>query len=262
MSDDRIRQELREFLADRLEWPTYREFQRAGLKTLRDSITRAGGASRWAEELGVQYVRHPPGYAPVWTEERIRSELAEYLAGQSAWPSRKQFERDGRTKLRNAINRTGGGDRWAAEFGLSRRNRLTGIRRAWTPAVIEDELRRLIGDRKMWPSRPEFEQAGLASLLNAVYRHEGPAYWAERVGVEYRPLKSSERRRVWTEERIRHDLERFCAGRTQWPTEREFAASGQRALYRAASQHGGIAYWAGQLALPRRRHLVDDRTDA
>jgi len=53
-SDERIRDELHRFLADRFEWPTYREFQRNGFRQLRDAVTRAGGAERWARELGVR----------------------------------------------------------------------------------------------------------------------------------------------------------------------------------------------------------------
>jgi hypothetical protein len=62
----RIERELRPFLEDREEWPTYREFQRAGLKPLRDAITHEGGAARWAKKMGVRHMRHPPGYAPIW----------------------------------------------------------------------------------------------------------------------------------------------------------------------------------------------------
>jgi hypothetical protein len=76
-TEARIREELRRFLKGRTVWPTYRDFQRAGLKALRDNVTRHGGAERWAKEMGVRYVRHRPGYAPVWTEERIRGELCE-----------------------------------------------------------------------------------------------------------------------------------------------------------------------------------------
>lgn len=48
---DRIREDLRRFLAGRVEWPTYRELERGGRRGLRDAITRFGGAERWAKEL-------------------------------------------------------------------------------------------------------------------------------------------------------------------------------------------------------------------
>jgi hypothetical protein len=124
-----------------------------GTQSLHDNVTRRGGPRRWAADLGIHYVEHRPGYAPRWTEDRIREELPDYLAGRQLWPACEQFERDGRKLLRDAINRTGGSDRWAAEFRLPPPNRLSGIRRAWTPEIVEAQLRRLIGGRKEWPSR-------------------------------------------------------------------------------------------------------------
>jgi hypothetical protein len=251
-TDERIRDELHRFLADRFEWPTYREFQRSGFRRLRDAVTQAGGAERWARDLGVRFVRHPPGYPPVWTDERIYRDLQSYLKGRSVWPSREEFERDGLTALRNAVNRTGGPDRWGSEFGLPRQNRLSGMRRGWTTELIEAELTELIGDSPMWPTRREFDEAGLAGLLSAIYAREGPDYWAKRLNVQ-RHRGDSRRPRHWTRERIRQELEYFCAGRDVWPTEREFLEAGLGSLYRAASRSGGIPHWADLLGLQRRR---------
>ena len=224
-----------------------------GAEGLRDAVTRNGGTRRWARIMGVRHVTHRPGYAPVWTEERIRSDLRRYLSRRTQWPSREQFERDGQTALRNAVNRTGGPDRWAREFGLPRPDRRAGIRRSWTPEAIETELAGLIGSGTTWPSKAEFRQAGLASMLSAIYSHEGPAYWAKRMNVTRAPSPAAGATRRWTEERIRSELGEFCAGRTFWPTEREFAEAGKRALYSAASRNGGVASWAQQLGLERGR---------
>jgi hypothetical protein len=249
----RIREELGRFLEGRDEWPAYRVFQRAGLKSLRDSITRNGGAQRWAAELGVRHVYHAPGYLPRWTEDRIRSELREFVDGAEHWPSRGEFEANGRRALYDAIRRNGGAERWSAEVGLARRTRRQGNRRGWTVEVIEAELSRLIAGDGRWPPRARFAQAGLESMLTAIYVHEGVAYWADRMGVDYRPRPSQARRRVWSVERIRGDLELFCEGRLSWPTEREFFAAGLGRLYRAASRRGGIAFWAAELGLRRGR---------
>jgi hypothetical protein len=202
--------------------------------------------------MRVRFVRHSPGYAPVWTDARIREQLGAYLKRRNAWPSRKEFERDGLTALRNAVNRTGGPDRWADEFGLPRENRLSGGRTGWTTEGIEATLTELIGDSATWPTRREFESAGLVGLLSTIYRREGPDYWARRFKVRRR-RGASPRARTWTEDRIREELGAFCAGRELWPTEREFVAADRGTLYRAASRAGGIPYWAGQLGLPRRR---------
>jgi len=234
-------------------WPTYREFERAGLKRLRDMVTRQGGARRWAKEMGVRHVEHRPGYTPKWTEERIRDDLRNYLGGHVQWPSRQQFEHDGRTALRNAVNRTGGPARWAAEFDLSLSSRRSGLRRGWTPEAIERELGRLVGKNTTWPPRRQFERAGLASMLTAIYRFEGAEYWATRMHLQRRPRFSKPRKATWTSERIRADLAEFCIGRATWPTEREFIDAGRQSLYRAASRSGGVAVWAAELGLARGR---------
>jgi hypothetical protein len=188
----------------------------------------------------------------VWTDERIYRDLQSYLNGRRVWPSREEFERDGLTSLRNAINRTGGPDRWAREFGLPRQNRLSGIRRGWTTDLIEGELTELIGDSPTWPTRREFNAAGLARLLSAIYAREGPDYWARQFNVQRR-RGDSRRPRHWTDERIRQELEQFCVGRAVWPAEREFLNAGLGSLYRAASRSGGIPHWADVLGLPRQR---------
>ena len=67
--------------------------------------------------------------------------------------------------------------------------------------------------------------------------------------VEPPTPKPAQRR--WTSERIRDELERFCSGRTAWPTAREFKRAGRTDLYVAASRYGGVRYWADELGLPR-----------
>jgi hypothetical protein len=252
-TDNEIHAALARFLQGRTDWPPYREFQRAGLKGLRDEVTLRGGARHWARRLGVRFVAHPPGYAPIWTEHRIRDELREYLADRSEWPSRQQFERDGRKHLRDAINRTGGAARWAADSGLARHNHRSGSQRVWTPDVIEARLRELIGDGTRWPSRRELQEAGLTSMLSSIHAHEGLAHWASHFGVESRSGRAKASPKRWTDQRIRQELTQFCAGRDTWPTEREFILAGRRAVYQAASRNGGIARWATELGLARRR---------
>jgi hypothetical protein len=58
-------------------------------------------------------------------------------------------------------------------------------------------------------------------------------------------------RRHWTSDRIRSELLHFCAGRTAWPSAREFKSAGHTDLYVAASRYGGVAFWAAELGLPR-----------
>jgi hypothetical protein len=246
-----VHHELEAFLAGSDEWPSYSEFQRRGRKNLRDMVNRYGGARRWAKKLGVRFVERRPGYAPRWTEDRIRADLEGFLRGRTSWPSRKEFEEAGRKSLRDAVRRTGGPERWAEEFGLPREDQRAGSRRVWTEKGVERELRKLLARRQEWPTRAEFEHAGLASLHTSIYRYGGPEVWARRFRVRYRPR--ARRTRKWTEERMRAELTAFCADRKDWPTAREFEEAGLGRLYRAASLRGGVARWSDELGLRRGR---------
>ena len=254
-TEERVRCELESFLDGALEWPSYREFQRNGRKQLRDVVTRLGGARRWARLVGVRYVERKPGYAPRWTEDRVRAELHVFLDGRRDWPMRLEFENAGCKALRDAVGRLGGPQRWAREFGLPIRDLRSGSKRAWTDARIERELRWFLGDRKQWPSRPEFEAAARSDLLGAVYSRQGVEHWARRVGVTCRPNTRPPGPRIWTDERIRAELEEFCLTRVTWPSEREFIEAGKERLYKAASRRGGVGRWASGLGLARGRRL-------
>jgi hypothetical protein len=215
-------------------------------------VTRFGGARLWARRLGLPYPERRPGYAPRWTEERVRPELSEFLEGSCDWPSRIEFERDGRKPLRDAIGRLGGVERWAAEFGLPLRGLKSGSKRVWTPERIELELSKVLNGHDTWPPRRELER-GKVGLVGAIYRGAGADYWARRMGVQKPTPSRSSGPRIWTDERIRTELEDFCRGRSTWPTEREFIEAGKRKLYSAASRRGGVEKWASALDLVRGR---------
>ena len=55
------------------------------------------------------------------------------------------------------------------------------------------------------------------------------------------------RRRKWTPERIRDELEDFCDEIGGWPRAAEFKETGRGDLYLAASRYGGIEHWAEEL---------------
>jgi hypothetical protein len=248
-SEERVAEELQEFLGGRSEWPSYRDFQRQGKKALRDAVTRLGGARLWAGRLGVAYVERSPGYAPIWTEDRIEADLSRFLEGRRVWPSRVEFERAGFKTLRDAIGRTGGPPRWAAEFGLPRRDERRGSRRVWTDERIEAELRDLVSDTEHWPSTRVFRDAGKEPLLAAVCAHGGAQKWSRRLELRRPGHRRPARERVWTDERVFMELKQFCDGRESWPLFREFESAGKGRLYRAASRHGGVGRWKLRLGL-------------
>jgi hypothetical protein len=63
------------------------------------------------------------------------------------------------------------------------------------------------------------------------------------------------RRRKWTPERIRNELESLCAELGWWPRASEFKDAGRGDLYLAASRYGGIEYWAEELGYSEREAL-------
>ena len=255
-TEARVGRELTEFLRDAEVWPSYREFQNAGRGPLRAAVTRLGGARAWAERLSLPYPVRRPGHRPYWTEDRVETELTEFLRGRVAWPTRRAFELAGRKALRDAIGRLGGPARWAAAFERPLPDLKSGSAVAWTPERIESELRRVIGPGGTWPTRRELSSRGTRGLASAVSRHGGVVHWCQRLGVSAPSHVIPSGPRLWTDERIRTDLEAFCRGRCAWPTQREFVAAGSGRLYKAASRRGGVAYWASELGLSRRGEPV------
>jgi hypothetical protein len=62
--------------------------------------------------------RDSRGRPTKWTEARIESELREFLAGRTSWPSANEFTTAGRGDLYAAASRNGGIGRWRRAVGL------------------------------------------------------------------------------------------------------------------------------------------------
>src|ERR671930_337930 len=88
----------------------------------------------------------------------------------------------------------------------------------------------------------------------------------DRVGngraTRYRLAREGGAQRHWTNDRIRAELEAFCADSTTWPSAAEFKNAGRGDLYVAASRYGGIAHWTEVLGFARseRRATAVPRT--
>jgi DNA-binding Lrp family transcriptional regulator len=94
----------------------------------------------------------------------------------------------------------------------------------------------------------------LAELVQAgiITRIGGGRATRYRLTQAPEPARSERRgRRQWTNERIRAELERFCAERETWPSAAEFKAAGHSDLYVAASRYGGVGFWASELGFSR-----------
>jgi hypothetical protein len=187
-SEQRVRAALEEFLADCSDWPAWDAWD-AGRGRLFEQVVLQGGPRVWAARLGVE----PPQTREIrrrWTDERIRATLNLYLKDKSAWPTPEEFRADGFGQLLDAITRSGGVDRWLAEFGLPDPHHLRGRRTWWTDERIEAELRRFAAGQEVFPTRREFRRAGETALLGALHRHGGAVRWAERLGLPRRERHS------------------------------------------------------------------------
>lgn len=114
-SDERVRVELRAFVGERAAFPSVSEFARAGKRPLLRAAIAHGGLERWAAELGCTV--RTQGRPELWPEERIRRELAPFVA-DGRWPTEKELRQAGRLDLHAAIQRRGGAAHWARRLGL------------------------------------------------------------------------------------------------------------------------------------------------
>jgi DNA invertase Pin-like site-specific DNA recombinase len=181
-SEQQIETALREFLGERTIFPKPQVFVVAGQRRLYDHIVLRGGGPYWAARVGVDFPQGNRTKNLLWTEGRVRDQLAEFLADREQWPTMAEFEACGKMGLRRALVRFGGMHRWAEHFGLPIAN-FQGPHRTWTEERIEAALRELIGEGEQWPRRREFSAAGLDGCYAALWRGAGVQAWAGRMGV-------------------------------------------------------------------------------
>jgi hypothetical protein len=129
----------------------------------------------------------------------------------------------------------------------------------------EHVLATLTGGEDEYFGRADYEAIAHVSRSQAAYDLADLVKLGlvERVGsgrgTRYRivPARGG-RRRKWTPERIRDELEAFCDEIGDWPRAAEFKETGRGDLYLAASRYGGIDYWADELGF---RELEDDEDE-
>jgi DNA invertase Pin-like site-specific DNA recombinase len=117
-SQRRIERELKTFLGGLEVWPRAATFISAGRGRLYEQIVQQAGVACWAHHAGLTVPFAVRSREP-WTEERVRAGLRLYLAGKQQWPSCAEFSADGLGRLRDAVARTGGMQRWVVEFPLA-----------------------------------------------------------------------------------------------------------------------------------------------
>jgi hypothetical protein len=196
----------------------------------------------------------PPRPDVPWTEQRIRTELAEFLAADRKdprrFPSSKQFATGGHAELYHAARDHGGIRYWADQFGLE----LWELREL--PAeVLCQQARDLVAKLGYLPGKDELHELGYRELTRAVRRAGGAERFAELHGLELptggRPAPGPYR---WTDDRVRAELERFVNDRDAvglshlFPSAGAFEHAGASKLCYAIKRRG-VAYWAAELGL-------------
>jgi DNA invertase Pin-like site-specific DNA recombinase len=244
------------------EWRTlsYEDRKRA-IRTLIDLVVVDRGARPVPERASI----YPAGRGPIvtregivspapgkaagmrlhalkkWPEARIDAQLRAFLGTRRDWPDYLQFARAGESRLHAQAWEWGGPYYWAHRLGLS-----VGEGQVdWTDKRTHDALKPFLRHRRKWPTKDEFESAGLLPLHAAIRCHGGNAHWAEHFGLEYR-IRANDR---WSKERIAREFSRHFHGTDRFPLRREFAALDQEGLYIAMHSHGGISYWSDRLGL-------------
>ncbi|MEA2361289.1 MAG: site-specific recombinase [Thermoleophilaceae bacterium] len=212
-------------------WPSFREFQGAGLGLLYRQVQLHGGPRHVARMAGLPIAAGEKvrGY----TEPRVRDELTHYVAGRTDWPTVRQFRADGRNNLRVAVNAFGGPEHWAREMGVTLGHDQR-IKERWSYQRIKAELAEFTESRVEWPARREFKNAGLLRLYTAIASHQARERLAEQLGLYLQPGIVGYNQR-WNEPAIRSALDPFLQGRKTWPTVREFRTAGLAALHHAIS---------------------------
>jgi DNA invertase Pin-like site-specific DNA recombinase len=243
----RIEVELRAFATD--GWPDSDAFISAGRGPLLAQIHATGGPVRWSRRISLAATCRR-GH---WTDERIRATLARLLDGRRTWPTRRELTAMGYDGLYGAMARRGRRE-WEREFGFAGRPGLAGPTR-WTEPNVLAALEDLTRGRDSYPSRAEFQAAGLDGLHQAIRSHHGGhAAWAQRLGLPRaagRPHSKSVLR--WTDALVEPRLRVLVCDLAldRYPLHREFVEAGEGGLYRHIKTTAGHALWARRLGLPR-----------
>jgi DNA invertase Pin-like site-specific DNA recombinase len=222
---------LSPFLAGRDQWPSFRQFQAAGLGLLHMQVERHGGPRHIAFVANLPFA--PREKMQGYTEERVGTELRDYLADRSSWPTVKQFTADHRSKLRLAVGWYGGQERWAKEMGVVL-GRAQKKRQRWSYDRLKDEVAQFTAGRVQWPSQVEFRTAGLQSVYDTIAKYGVRERLAAELGL-YLPAGIVGNNPRWNEAAVRATLDPFLEGRRTWPSVREFKTAGLSALRQSIS---------------------------
>jgi hypothetical protein len=188
-----------------------------------------------------------------WTDARIEAELRQFLAGRSVWPSYAEFVAARRSSLREAVTKSHGARAWAARIGVEWVERLPGYAPRWTAERVRQELKPFLARRTEWPSRQEFEAAGLKPLRDALQRLGGVDAWATEFELQ-RPTRRSGSIRIWDEQRLEQAIAPLVKQLDRWPTKGEFHRAGLASALTAVYRYGDVTLLQERLGVAPLAH--------
>ena len=109
---------------------------------------------------------------------RREYEKAANVARSAAGDDLRELVQHGVVRVRGA----GSGTRYAFAATTGGRSSSRGRPPRWTDDVVERDLRAFVASRGAWPSREEFEQAGVGALYTAASRRGGIGRWRKLLG--------------------------------------------------------------------------------
>jgi DNA invertase Pin-like site-specific DNA recombinase len=183
---------------------------------------------------------------PEWDPGVLRRRLRAFTRGQQQWPTAATFRRAGRGGLYHQAIYQGGEHYWAKQLGLDFTSR-NAAAMPWSEDRVRASLRIYLADKDAWPLWNQFRRDGMATLRTMIGRTGGAVRWAEELGIGFDQRPTS----YWTPERIRAALTEFCAGRTYFPSHREFNVANLRGMAAVMQRDDSVQRWATEFRLPR-----------
>jgi hypothetical protein len=116
---------------------------------------------------------------------------------------------------------------------------------------MKEGVARFAEGRSEWPTKGEFNVAGLAPLYQAINRFQARKGIAADLGLRLPPGRRLITSPRWTEPATRAALDALLDGRTTWPTNSEFRQAGLMGLCRRLNRSGTIGFWRRQYGFPK-----------
>jgi hypothetical protein len=182
-----------------------------------------------------------------WRDEKnIQMAIGSICQGREAFPRQADFKDAGLLGLYHLLREGDSLEGWAEEMGLPYKDEdiATKLQRShWTEEEIRNVLEPLCLGRKTFPTKDEFELAGLLGLYTYLHNRNSLHEWADEMSL-YRA-----KRPRWTDEVIEAELKKICRGRNNFPRGEDFRQAGIYAMYSKMMTSGRLSEWQEKMGL-------------